>query len=196
MERTGRVERKTAETEILVYWNLDGKGTAKIDTPYPFLDHMFTSMAKHGGFDLTIRAKGDTHIDDHHTLEDLGIVLGQALSQALGEKKGIQRFGEANIPLDESLAQVVIDLSGRPYLVYQVKLPRKKIKEFDLYLVEHLLKSFIDHAKATLHIRLLYGKDPHHILEAIFKGLGRALESATRPHPRLKSIPSTKGKLT
>lgn len=196
MGRTGKIERKTAETEILVYWNLDGKGHTKVHTPYPFLDHMLSSLAKHGGFDLTIRAKGDTHIDDHHTMEDLGIVLGQALEQALGDKRGIQRFGEACVPLDESLAQVVIDLSGRPYLVYQVKLPRKKIKEFDVDLMEHLLKSFIDHAKATLHVRLLYGKDPHHILEAIFKGLGRALESATRFHPRMKGIPSTKGKLS
>jgi imidazoleglycerol-phosphate dehydratase len=195
MQRRARIERKTAETEILVDWDLDGRGTSKVETPYPFLDHMLSSMAKHGLFDLTLQAKGDTQIDDHHTIEDLGIALGQSLAQALGERRGIRRFGEANIPLDEALAQVVIDLSGRPCLVYQVRLPRKKIKEFDASLIEHFFKSFVDHSKATLHIRLHYGKDPHHILEAVFKGLGRALEEAVRIDPRIEGIPSTKGGL-
>jgi len=196
MTRKAEIERKTAETEIEVAWNLDGRGLHRIETPYPFLNHMLSSMGKHGLFDLTVRAKGDTDIDDHHTLEDLGIVLGQALAQALGERRGIRRFGQASVPLDEALAESVIDLSGRPYLIYQVKLPRRKIKEFDVSLIEHFLKSFTDHAKVTLHVRLLYGKDPHHILEAIFKSLGRALEGATRFESRIEGIPSTKGRLT
>lgn len=195
MERKAKVERKTAETEIQVVWNLDGRGMPRVETPYPFLDHMLSSMAKHGLFDLAVQAKGDTVIDDHHTLEDLGIVLGQALAQALGDRRGIRRFGESTVALDESLAQCVVDLSGRPYLVYQVRLPRKKIKEFDTALIEHFLKSFTDHAKTTLHVRLIYGTDPHHILEAVFKSFGRALDAATRIDPRMEGIPSTKGRL-
>jgi imidazoleglycerol-phosphate dehydratase len=195
MERIAKIERKTAETRIEVEWNLDGGGRQSIKTPYPFFDHMLSSMARHGLFGLSVRAEGDTEIDDHHTLEDLGIVLGQALSQTLGERRGIRRFGEASIPLDEALAQVVIDLSGRSHLVYRVRLPRRRIKEFDVSLIEHFFKSFVDHSKATLHIRLLYGTDPHHILEAVFKGLGRALEGATRIDPRVKGFPSTKGTL-
>lgn len=196
MERRAKVVRKTAETEILVEWNLDGRGHADVSTPYPFFDHMLSSMAKHGLFDLTVRAKGDTQIDDHHTLEDLGIVLGQALGEALGEKRGIRRFGEAAVPLDEALTQVVVDLSGRPYLVYHVPIRRKKIKAFDASLLAHFFKSLVDHARITLHLRLVYGNDPHHCLEALFKALGRALEAACRYHSRVQGIPSTKGKLT
>ncbi|WDT73730.1 MAG: imidazoleglycerol-phosphate dehydratase HisB [Candidatus Manganitrophus sp.] len=194
MRRTS-VRRETKETQITIQIDLDGSGKYQVETPFPFLNHMLSAFAKHGYFDLTVKAKGDVEIDDHHTVEDIGIVLGEALAKAWGEKRGIRRFGHASIPLDEALAEVTVDLSGRPYLVYQVQMPKKKIKEFDTDLVEHFFRAVVDQCKINLHINLHYGKDPHHILEAIFKGFGRALDEATQIDPRLKGVASTKGKL-
>lgn len=193
--RRGSVARETKETQITIQIDLDGSGKYQVETPFPFLNHMLSAFAKHGYFDLTVKAKGDVEIDDHHTVEDIGIVLGEALAKAWGEKRGIRRFGHASIPLDEALAEVTVDLSGRPYLVYQVRMPKKKIKEFDTDLVEHFFRAVVDQCKINLHINLHYGKDPHHILEAIFKGFGRALDEATQIDPRLKGVASTKGKL-
>ncbi|MFY9268190.1 MAG: imidazoleglycerol-phosphate dehydratase HisB [Candidatus Manganitrophaceae bacterium] len=193
--RKTSVTRETKETRITIQIDLDGAGNPRVETPFPFLTHMLSAFAKHGCFDLTVRAKGDIEIDDHHTVEDIGIVLGEALAKAWGEKEGIRRFGHASIPLDEALAEVTVDLSGRPYLVYQVRMPRKKIREFDTDLIEHFFRALVDQCKINLHIRLHYGKDPHHILEAIFKGFGRALDEATQIDPRRKGIPSTKGTL-
>lgn len=193
--RNGAVTRETKETQITIQIDLDGAGKYQVETPFPFLNHMLSAFAKHGYFDLTVKAKGDVEIDDHHTVEDIGIVLGETLAKAWGEKRGIRRFGHASIPLDEALAEVTVDLSGRPYLVYQVQMPKKKIKEFDTDLVEHFFRAVVDQCKINLHINLHYGKDPHHILEAIFKGFGRALDAATQIDPRLKGVASTKGKL-
>ncbi|MCG3111951.1 MAG: imidazoleglycerol-phosphate dehydratase HisB [Candidatus Manganitrophus sp. SA1] len=193
--RNGAVRRETKETQITIQIDLDGSGKYQVETPFPFLNHMLSAFAKHGYFDLTVKAKGDVEIDDHHTVEDIGIVLGETLAKAWGEKRGIRRFGHASIPLDEALAEVTVDLSGRPYLVYQVQMPKKKIKEFDTDLVEHFFRAVVDQCKINLHINLHYGKDPHHILEAIFKGFGRALDAATQIDPRLKGVASTKGKL-
>lgn len=193
--RKTSVTRETKETQITIQIDLDGSGKYQVETPFPFLNHMLSAFAKHGYFDLTVKAKGDVEIDDHHTVEDIGIVLGETLAKAWGEKRGIRRFGHASIPLDEALAEVTVDLSGRPYLVYQVQMPKKKIKEFDTDLVEHFFRAVVDQCKINLHINLHYGKDPHHILEAIFKGFGRALDAATQIDPRLKGVASTKGKL-
>lgn len=193
--RNGAVTRETKETQITIQIDLDGSGKYQVETPFPFLNHMLSAFAKHGYFDLTVKAKGDVEIDDHHTVEDIGIVLGETLAKAWGEKRGIRRFGHASIPLDEALAEVTVDLSGRPYLVYQVQMPKKKIKEFDTDLVEHFFRAVVDQCKINLHINLHCGKDPHHILEAIFKGFGRALDEATQIDPRLKGVASTKGKL-
>lgn len=193
--RKAGVERKTKETDIAARIELDGTGVYDIQTPFPFLNHMLSAFAKHGFFDLKVAAKGDTEIDDHHTVEDIGIVMGELLSKAWGDKRGVRRFGNAAIPLDEALAQVTVDLSGRPYLVYQVQSPRKKIKEFDTEMIEHFFRSLVDQSKINLHINLMYGKDPHHIFEAVFKGFGRALDQATQIDLRVKGVASTKGKL-
>ncbi|MFQ5579200.1 MAG: imidazoleglycerol-phosphate dehydratase HisB [Nitrospiria bacterium] len=193
--RRAKVERRTKETDISIGVNLDGAGVYQVNTPFPFMDHMLSAFSKHGFFDLDVRAEGDTEIDDHHTMEDIGIVLGEVLEKAVGKKEGICRFGNAVIPLDEALAQVTVDLSGRPYLVYEVRLPRKKIKDFDVEMVEHFFRSLVDQSRMNLHIRLISGKDPHHILEAVFKGFGRALDQATQIDPRVKGVASTKGKL-
>lgn len=193
--RKAAVERKTKETEIRAQLEIDGTGAYEIETPFPFLNHMLSAFSKHGFFDLKLTAKGDTEIDDHHTVEDIGIVMGEVLAKAWGDKRGVRRFGNAAIPLDEALAQVTVDLSGRPYLVYQVSMPRKKIKEFDTEMIEHFFRSLVDQSKINLHINLTYGKDPHHIFEAIFKGFGRALDQATQLDPRVKGVASTKGKL-
>ncbi|TAK07377.1 MAG: imidazoleglycerol-phosphate dehydratase HisB [Candidatus Manganitrophaceae bacterium] len=193
--RNGSVSRETKETQITIQVDLDGAGKYQVETPFPFLNHMLSAFAKHGYFDLTVKAKGDVEIDDHHTVEDIGIVLGEALAKAWGEKRGIRRFGHASIPLDEALAEVTVDLSGRPYLVFNVPMPKKKIREFDTDLIEHFFRAVVDQCKINLHINLRYGKDPHHILEAIFKGFGRALDAATQIDPRLKGVASTKGKL-
>ena len=194
--RKASTERNTKETQIRIGLDLDGQGCYQIRTPLPFLDHMLSVMAKHGLLDLTVRANGDTEVDFHHTVEDLGIVLGEALKKALGQKMGIQRFGSATVPLDDALAWVSLDLSGRPYLVYKVDLPpKRKIKDFDPCLIEHFFEALATHCGMTLHINVPYGKNPHHILEAIFKAFGKALEGATRINARMKGIPSTKGKL-
>jgi len=196
MARKATIERKTKETDIKLSLNLDGTGTFNVKTSVPFMDHMFAHIAKHGFFDLSIKAKGDTEIDDHHTVEDLGIAFGQALKKALGNSKGIRRYGEATVPMDETLAQVTMDLSGRPYLAYQVALPKKyKLKDFDPGLAEDFFQSVANHAGMNLHIRLLYGRDVHHMLEGIFKAFGRALDQATSIDSRIKGVLSTKGKI-
>lgn len=193
--RRAEVERSTTETQIRVELALDGTGQGKIATTIPFLDHMLVLLAKHGFFDMTVQAKGDTEIDEHHTVEDIGIVLGMALKQALGKKEGIKRFGFASVPLDETLAQVTVDLSGRPYLVYRVELPDRKIKSFDLGLFEDFFQAFVTHGALNLHVNLLYGRNPHHIMEAIFKALAKALDQATALDERVSGVLSTKGQL-
>ena len=193
--RRATIERVTSETQVKVELVLDGTGRGQIQTTIPFLDHMLTLLAKHGFFDLTVQAKGDTDIDDHHTIEDVGIVLGDALKQALGSKEGIRRFGWASIPLDETLAQVTVDLSGRPYLVYHIALPQRRIKTFDLGLFEDFFQAFTTHAALNLHVNLLYGRNPHHIMEAVFKALAKALDQATGLDGRVSGVPSTKGRL-
>jgi imidazoleglycerol-phosphate dehydratase len=196
MNRKATIDRKTKETDIKISLNLDGTGVYSIKTAVPFMDHMLSHIAKHGFFDLTLKAKGDTEIDDHHTVEDLGIAFGQALKKALADSKGIRRYGEATVPMDETLAQVVMDLSGRPYFVYQVELPKKyKLKEFDPGLAQDFFQSVVNHAGMNLHIRVLYGRDVHHMLEGIFKAFGRALDQATSLDPRIKGVLSTKGKI-
>jgi len=196
MTRKATIERKTKETDIKISLNLDGTGQHSIKTSVPFMDHMFSHIAKHGFFDLTIKAKGDVEIDDHHTVEDLGIAFGQALKKALGDSKGIKRYGDATVPMDETLAQIVMDLSGRPYFVYNLELPKKyKLKEFDPGLAEDFFQSVANHAGMNLHIHLHYGRDVHHMLEGIFKAFGRALDQATSIDPRIKGVLSTKGKI-
>jgi imidazoleglycerol-phosphate dehydratase len=191
--RTAKVDRKTKETDINVTINLDGEGRYTIDTSIPFLDHMLSLMCKHGLFDLKIKAKGDIDVDYHHTVEDIGIVLGKAIKQALVDMKGISRFGQASVPMDEALASVSLDISGRPYLVYKVEFPKKsKIKNFDPDLIEDFLQAFVSNSSITLHVESLYGRNTHHIIEAIFKALGRALKQAVTIDPRIKGIPSTK----
>jgi imidazoleglycerol-phosphate dehydratase len=197
MARKAKVERKTKETNIKMSINLDGKGDYKIDTSVPFIDHMLSLMAKHGHFDLNVQAKGDIEVDYHHLMEDLGIVLGETIKKALGQKMKIRRYGETATPMDESLAQVVIDLSGRPYLVYKVKAPKgnTRIQDLDMSLFEDFFRSLSNNAGMNLHIILHYGRDLHHIVEAIFKGTGRALRMASEIHPHAKGVPSTKGTL-
>ena len=196
MARKATIKRTTKETDIAIALNLDGTGSYNIKTSVPFMDHMLSAVAKHGFFDLAIKAKGDTDIDDHHTVEDLGIAFGQALKQALGDCKGIRRYGDATVPMDETLAQVVMDLSGRPYLVYQVELPKKyKLKDFDPGLAEDFFQSVANHAGMNLHIRVPYGRDVHHMLEGVFKAFGRALDQATSIDSRIKGVLSTKGSI-
>lgn len=193
--RKGFVERKTTETDIRVELNIDGSGKYEIKTPVAFFNHMLSLMAKHALFDLFIHAEGDVDVDYHHTVEDVGICLGEALKKAVGDKKGINRYGEATVPMDETLAQTVIDLSGRPYLVYNVDVKRKKSGKFEMDLLETFLQAFCVHGGLTLHVNLIYGRNMHHIAEAIFKSLGRAIKEATRIDERLTDIPSTKGLL-
>jgi Imidazoleglycerol-phosphate dehydratase len=193
--RCASVERNTTETQIRVEFGLDGVGRGHIQTTIPFLDHMLELLSKHGFFDLTVQAKGDTDIDDHHTVEDIGIVFGEALKQALSNKEGIRRFGWASVPLDETLAQVTIDLSGRPYLVYHVELSERRIKSFDLGLFEDFFQAFVTHGALNLHINVPYGRNPHHIMEAIFKALAKSLDQATSIDERVTGVLSTKGRL-
>lgn len=193
--RQATIKRDTTETQVLVELALDGTGQGRISTTIPFLDHMLGLLAKHGFFDLTVQAKGDTEIDDHHTVEDIGIVVGQALTQALGTKQGVSRFGWASVPLDETLAQITVDLSGRPFLVYHVELPQRRIKAFDLGLFEDFFQAFATHGALNLHINLLYGRNPHHIMEAVFKALAKALDQATALDSRVTGVLSTKGNL-
>ena len=194
--RKASIKRKTKETDISLDLNLDGRGSYSINTSIPFLDHMLSLTCKHGLFDMKLKAKGDIDIDDHHTVEDIGIVLGKALKQAVGDMKGIARYGQASVPMDEALASVSLDISGRPYFVYKVEFPKKsKLKDFDPDLIEDFLQAFVSSSSITLHINALYGRNIHHIIEAVFKGLGRALREAVTINPRMKGIPSTKGKL-
>jgi imidazoleglycerol-phosphate dehydratase len=194
--RKARVHRKTQETTIEVTLDLDGSGRYAIATGVPFLDHMIEQVARHGLFDLDLKATGDLHIDAHHTVEDVGITLGQALAQALGDKKGLRRYGHAYVPLDEALSRVVIDLSGRPGLEMQVEFVRARIGEFDADLVYEFFQGFVNHAQATLHIDNLKGRNAHHQAETIFKAFGRALRVAVEIDPRAAgSVPSTKGSL-
>lgn len=195
--RSAEIHRKTKETDIRLNLNLDGSGRHKIDTGVGFFDHMISHLAVHGLFDLQLEAKGDLYIDSHHTVEDCALVLGQAFDQALGERKGIARIGSAYVPMDESLAFVAIDLSGRPYAVIQAKWHTPTVGDIATSLFSHILESFAITARCNLHARVLYGRDDHHQAEALFKALGRALDAATRLDPRLADmIPSTKGTLT
>ncbi|HEU5369169.1 MAG TPA: imidazoleglycerol-phosphate dehydratase HisB [Ktedonobacterales bacterium] len=190
--RKTTVERQTAETEVRVTLNLDGSGQASLQTSVPFLDHLLNALARHGRFDLEITARGDTEIDDHHTVEDIGIVLGQALSRALGEKRGIARFGAAHAPMDEALARAVVDISGRPFLVYEAPSLAPWVGRFDTALVEEFWRAFVNNAAITLHLDLLRGKNAHHSLEAFFKSTGLALHAATRIVVQGGAVPSTK----
>jgi len=195
MRRAAKLLRKTKETEVAVELALDGKGSYLIRTPVAFMDHMLSLLAKHGFFDLKVRAQGDMEVDAHHTVEDLGILLGDAFHQALGEKKGIKRFGSAITPMDEALASVSIDLSGRPYLYFQAPILKGRIGSFNVRLIKEFLRAFSNHLQATLHVQLFYGEDVHHGVEAIFKSLARALDEACQRESRSKEeIPSTKGR--
>ena len=195
MGRSARIERKTTETEVLVVIDLDGEGKGKISTSIPFLDHMLLLLSRHGLFDLQVKSVGDTEVDDHHLVEDLGICLGQSLRQALGGKEGIARYGEAAVPMDECLCAVVLDISGRPYLVYNVEFGMAKIGRFDPRLLKEFFKAFSDHSGMNLHINLLYGVNGHHMAEAIFKALGRALKKAVTIDGCIRGVLSTKGML-
>lgn len=196
MERKANIERKTKETDIRLELSLDGKGLSEIDTGIPFIDHMLSLMAAHGFIDIQVRASGDTEVDDHHTVEDLGICLGMAINQALGEKKGIRRFGQATVPMDEVLSRVVIDISNRPFLAYRVSLAESKTGKFDVTLVKEFFRALVNYSGITMHVDLISGDDAHHIAESIFKAFGRALDQAVAIEERLGSeVPSTKGLL-
>ena len=195
-ERQAKIERNTNETRIAVEIQLDGSGRASLATGIPFLDHMLDQVARHGMIDLTVRAEGDLHIDAHHTVEDVGITFGQALAQALGDKRGIRRYGHAYVPLDEALSRVVLDCSGRPGLEFHVEFPRARVGDFDVDLSIEFFRGFANHALVTLHIDTLRGRNTHHIMETVFKAFGRALRMAIETDPRLGStVPSTKGSL-
>lgn len=194
--RQASIDRSTKETQISVVLNLDGRGEAALEVGVPFLEHMLDQVARHGLFDLAIKAQGDLEIDAHHTVEDVGISLGQAFRQALRDKRGIRRYGHAYVPLDEALSRVVLDFSGRPGLEYQVEYPRARVGEFDVDLLREFFQGFVNHAMVTLHIDNLRGRNTHHIAETIFKAFGRALRVAVEPDPRMEGIlPSTKGSL-
>jgi imidazoleglycerol-phosphate dehydratase len=195
-KRVATVSRKTAETDISITLGVDGTGVSKIGTGVAFFDHMLTLFAKHGLFDLTVKAKGDVDVDYHHTVEDVGLVLGQAFKKALGEKIGIRRYGFFILPMDEALARVVVDVGGRPHLVYNVESPSMFVRDFNLVLVKEFCRAFSNALGANLHVQLIYGEEPHHVAEAVFKGLGRALDAATQLEPRAAHLlPSTKGSL-
>lgn len=196
MMRKAEIKRDTNETKIAVDFSIDGDGQADIDTGVPFMDHMLDLFIKHGQFNGSIQADGDTHIDDHHTTEDIGIVLGQAVKEALGDKKGIRRYGNAFIPMDDALAQVVIDCSNRPHLEMRGEIPNAKVGTFDTELVREFLWKFALESRMNVHVIIHYGQNTHHIIEAVFKALARALDEATSIDPRVKGVPSTKGLLT
>lgn len=194
--RAAQVKRDTLETQIMVELDLDGSGKNSLDTGVPFLEHMLEQIARHGLLDVSIQAKGDLHIDAHHTVEDIGITLGQAFTQALGDRKGIRRYGHAYVPLDEALSRVVIDFSGRPGLEYHVSFARARIGDFDVDLLHEFFQGFVNHANVTLHIDCLRGDNAHHIAETVFKAFGRAIRMAAEPDPRMAGMmPSTKGSL-
>ena len=193
--RKAKVHRKTTETEVSVALNLNGKGKYQVSTGVPFLDHMLELFSRHGFFDLTLEARGDIEIDDHHTVEDAGLALGQAFHEALGDKKGIRRFGEATVPLDEALVSCVVDLSGRPFLAYNIKIKQEKVGNFATELIHDFLLALTNQVGMNLHLNMIQGRNPHHIIEATFKALARALDSATQADPRVKGVLSTKGSL-
>ncbi|BDD86772.1 imidazoleglycerol-phosphate dehydratase HisB [Desulfofustis limnaeus] len=193
LERRGAVTRTTAETDIQMTFTLDGSGRAQVATGVGFLDHMLTLFTVHGFFDLQVQASGDIHVDDHHSVEDVGISLGQAFAQAVGGRQGIRRYGMSLVPMDETLARVVVDVSNRPFLHFQVELPDQKVGTFDTCLVKEFMRAFSHHAGLTLHIDLLHGDNAHHIIEAIFKALGRALNEATEKKEGLRGALSSKG---
>ena len=196
-ERIARIERNTKETQISVSVNLDGSGEGRFATGLPFLDHMLDQVARHGLIDLAVEAKGDLEIDAHHTVEDIGITLGQALAKAWGDKRGLRRYGHAYVPLDEALSRVVVDLSGRPGLEYEVSFPRARIGDFDVDLFREFFQGVVNHAGMTLHIDNLKGRNAHHIIETIYKAFGRALRMAVEHDPRMgDAMPSTKGSLS
>jgi imidazoleglycerol-phosphate dehydratase len=195
MTRTASVERKTRETKIRVEIDLDGTGQASIQTPLPFLSHMLEQIARHGAFDLTVVAEGDVEIDGHHTTEDVGIVLGKAVLDALGERRGIRRYGSATLPMDEALVTAALDLSGRPYFVWRVPLPKAKLGNWDVELAEVFFEAFARTAQANLHVRLIEGSNLHHIVEISFKAFTKALREAVSIDPRSPDVPSTKGTL-
>ena len=195
-DRKATVKRDTLETSIEVTVNLDGTGTSSFQTGVPFLDHMIDQIARHGMIDIDIKAEGDLHIDAHHSVEDIGITLGQAITQAIGDKRGIRRYGHAYVPLDEALSRVVIDFSGRPGLEYHIDFPRARIGDFDVDLFREFFQGFVNHALVTLHIDNLRGRNAHHIAETVFKAFGRAVRMALEHDPRMQGImPSTKGSL-
>lgn len=194
--RQARRERKTKETEVALHLNLDGTGAAKVGTPIPFFSHMLEAWAKHGLMDLTVEATGDVEVDIHHTVEDVGIVLGQALREALGDRKGIVRYGAAFVPMDETLVAAAVDISGRPFLVFNVPVARTRVSNFDLDMLQEFFRAFAVNAELTLHVTMHYGHNLHHIAEAVFKAVGRALAEATRLDPRIAGVlPTTKGTL-
>lgn len=193
--RKGSVHRQTAETAIALDFAIDGTGNATIDTGIGFFDHMLTLMTKHGLFDLDLTCDGDLEVDQHHSVEDIGIALGQAFNEALGTKERITRYATITTPMDEALSTLSLDISGRPYLVFQVEGLKDKVGTFDTELVQEFFQAFTSHAKVTLHINLAYGTNTHHMIESIFKGFGRVLDEATSINPRIKGIPSTKGSL-
>jgi imidazoleglycerol-phosphate dehydratase len=193
--RSASIERNTSETQISVSVNLDGSGEAKFDTGLPFLEHMLDQICRHGLVDIEIKAKGDLEIDAHHTVEDIGITLGQAVHKAIGDKKGIRRYGYAYVPLDEALSRVVLDFSGRPGLVYEIPFTKKSVGDFDVELFAEFFQGFVNHAQVTLHVDNLRGKNAHHQIETVFKAFGRALRMAMENDERMTGVPSTKGSL-
>jgi imidazoleglycerol-phosphate dehydratase len=195
MSRQGAVQRDTSETRITVELVVDGRGNADIATGIPFFDHMLNLFTRHSLVDLKVRAQGDVDVDFHHTVEDVGIALGQAFARALGDKRGLRRYGWANVPMDETLARVALDFSGRPYLEYRAPAPVESIGGFSFQLVEEFLRAFSVHAGLNLHVEIVYGRDPHHMAEAAFKGLAKAVDLACQIDPRVEGVPSTKGVL-
>lgn len=193
--RSAEVSRKTSETEIRVSLNLDGDGSRKVSTGAGFFDHMLEQIARHGRCDLEVEAAGDLHVDSHHLVEDTGIVIGQALDRALGSREGITRYGSAHVPLDEALALAAVDLGGRGFLAFNADLPKEKVGEFDSELVEEFFRGLANNARATIHLNLLYGKNTHHMIEALFKAFARALGQAANLDPRVSGVPSTKGSI-
>lgn len=196
MSRTAKLERNTSETQIRVALDLDGTGKHQIKTPLPFLTHMVEQLSRHGLFDLTVEAAGDVQIDGHHTTEDLGITIGKAFAEALSDKKGIRRYGSATLPMDEALVTVAVDLSGRPFFVWKVPMPKGKLGDFDTELAEVFFEGFVRGAQCNLHVRLLEGENLHHIIEVSFKALARSLREAVALDPRVSGVPSTKGTLS
>lgn len=192
-KRTARITRTTQETDITLSLNVDGKGRFDVDTGIPFFDHMLNLLAKHSLMDLKIKAKGDLEVDYHHTVEDVGLILGEALDKALGDRKGITRYGMSLLPMDEALSRVAVDLGGRPYMVYRLAMRKRKILDFDLFLIKHFFESFAQKGRMNLHIDQLYGEDAHHAYESMFKGVARALYMACAHDPRVEGVPSSKG---